>query len=250
MSLTPNLAEARTERAFRLYWFDFDWAGAEDEFRRVLAINPNVAGVHFGLASLLLNQDRLDEGFAQLRTARELDPLSPVLNTLEAAYLLEAGRHDEARTRLGRALDIAPGFWLAHCTQGLLHLVDHQSDRAIAEMRDAVGLAEGSSRPSALLAISLARLWQTQEARAILEQLVVRAKSRYVPPTSIAAVHAALGEVGPALDALDLAYLTRDTRLAFLKDDPRLASLRKEPRFVALMRKLKLDGFGPGLAPL
>ena len=46
------------------------------------------------------------------------------------------------------------------------------------------------------------------------------------------------------------AFLTRDTRLTFLKDDPRLAALRKEPRFAALIRKLRLDHFGPGLAPL
>ena len=68
------------------------WSGAEREFRRALAINPNVAAAHFGLAGLLLNQDRLDEGFAQMRLTRELDPMSPVYNTLEAAYLLEAGR--------------------------------------------------------------------------------------------------------------------------------------------------------------
>jgi TolB-like protein/DNA-binding winged helix-turn-helix (wHTH) protein/tetratricopeptide (TPR) repeat protein len=250
LAIAPNLAEAHTEHAFRLYWFEFDWAGAEREFRRVLAINPNVAFAHFGLASLMLNQDRPDEGFAQMRVARELDPMSSVLNTLEAAYLLEAGRHDEARVRLNRALDIAPRFWYAHCTLGILHFVDQQRDKAIAEMRDAVALADGNSRPSALLAIYLARLGQTQEARAILERLLTQAKSRYVPPSSLAAVHTALGEVGPALDALDLAFVTRDTRLSFMKDDPRLASLRKEPRFVALLRKLKLDQFGPGLAPL
>ena len=68
-------------------------------------------------------------------------------------------------------------------------------------------------------------------------------------PSSIATVHAALGDVEPALDALDQAFLMRDTRLVFLKDDARLASLRQEPRFVALMHKLKLDQFGPGLAP-
>lgn len=250
LALVPSLAEARAEQAFRLYWFEFDWAGAEREFRRVLALNPNVATAHFGLASLLLNQGRPDEGFAQMRMARELDPLSPPLNTLEAAYLLEAGRHDEARARLNRALDIAPRFWLAHCALGVLLFVDQQPDQAIAEMRDAVVLADGISRPSALLAISLARLGQTQEARAILTRLLTRAKSRYVPPSSLAAVYAALGEVEPALDALDQAYLTRDTRLTFLKDDPRLAGLRQEPRFIALLHKLKLDGFGPGLAPL
>ncbi|MEO6744278.1 MAG: tetratricopeptide repeat protein [Caldimonas sp.] len=251
LAIAPDLAEARTEQAFRLYWFDFDWAAAEQEFRRVLAMNPNVAMAHFGLASLLLNQDRPDEGFAQMRTARELDPMSPVLNTLEANYLLESSRYDEARTRLNRALDIAPSFWLAHCTQGLLHLVDRAPDKAIAEMRRAVGLADdGTSRPSAVLAIYLAGLGQTEEARAILQTLLARARSRYVPPSSLAAIYAALGEVDRALDALDSAFLTRDTRLTFLKDDRRLAALHNEPRFVGLKGKLKLDRFGTGLAPL
>ena len=249
LAVVPDLAEARAEQAFKLYWFDFDWPGAEREFRRALAINPNVAMAHFGLASLLLNQDRPDEGFAQMRMARELDPMSPVLNTLEAAYLLEAGRRDEARARLNRALDIAPSFWLAHCTQGLLDLADQKPDEAIAEMRRGVVLADGTTRPLALLGSHLARLGQREEAREILNQLLALAKTRYVPPSSLAAVYAALGEVEPALDALDQAFLTRDTRLIFLKDDPRLASLRQEPRFVALIHKLKLDQFGPGLAP-
>jgi len=80
--------------------------------------------------------------------------------------------------------------------------------------------------------------------------LITRSKSRYVPPLSLAAVYAALGEVGPALDALDQAVVTHDTRLSFLKDDARLASLRSEPRFTALLHKLNLDRYGPGLAPL
>ena len=140
--------------------------------------------------------------------------MSPVLNTLEAAYLLEAGRRDEARARLNRALDIAPGFWLAHCTQGLLDLADQQPDNAIAEMRRGVELADGNPT-AALLGMYLARLGQTEEAREILSQLLTLAKSRYVSPSSIAAVHAALGEVELALDALDQAFVTRDTRLTF-----------------------------------
>jgi DNA-binding winged helix-turn-helix (wHTH) protein/TolB-like protein/tetratricopeptide (TPR) repeat protein len=249
LALIPDLAEARAEQAFKLYWFDFDWPGAEREFRRALAANPNVAAAHFGLASLMLNQDRPDEGLAQMRMTRELDPMSPVYNTLEAAYLLEAGRRDEARVRLNRALDIAPGFWLAHCTQALLDLADHKPDEAIAEMRRGVALADGTTRPLALLGSHLARVGQREEAREILNQLLTLAKSRYVSPSSIATVYGALGDVEPALDALDQAFLTRDTRLIFLKDDPRLAGLRQERRFVALMHKMKLDQFGPGLAP-
>ena len=250
LALVPDLAEARAEQAFKLYWFDFDWAAAEREFRRAIAINANVAAAHFGLATLLLTQDRRDEGFTQMRITRELDPMSPVYNTLEAGYLLSADRRDEAKVRLNRALDIAPGFWAAHCTQALLDLADHKTDQAIAELRRGVELADGTSRPLALLGMHLARIGQREEARDILGRLLTLAKSRYVSPSSIAVMHAGLGEVKLALDALDEAYLSRDTRLVFLKDDPRLASLRQEPRFVALMHKLKLDGFGPGLAPL
>jgi DNA-binding winged helix-turn-helix (wHTH) protein/TolB-like protein/tetratricopeptide (TPR) repeat protein len=249
LALVPDLAEARAEQSFKLYWFDFDWPGAERGFRRALAINANVVAARFGLATLLLNQGRLDEGFVQMRMTRELDPMSPVYNTLEAAYLLEAGRREEARARLRRALDIAPGFWLAHCTQALLDLADRKTDEAIVEMRRGVDLADGTTRPSALLGSHLARVGQREEARAILDQLLALAKSRYVSPSSIATVYAALGDTEPALDALDQAFLAHDTRLIFLKDDPRVASLRQEPRFIALVHKLKLDQFGPGLAP-
>lgn len=74
-----------------------------------------------------------------------------------------------------------------------------------------------------------------------------RSASTYVPPTALAMVHAALGEPGPALDALERAYMLRDTRLIMLKDDPSWAALRGTPRFEALRRRLRLDGLGAGL---
>ena len=248
LAAVPNLAEARAEQAFKLYWFDFDWPAAEREFRRALAINPNVVMAQFGLAMLLLTQDRLDEGFAHMRSARELDPMSPVLNALEAGFLLDAGRRDEARARLNRAFDVAPNFWLAHSTRGLLHLAEQQPEQAIVALRRGVVLAD-NSQASALLGVHLARSGQREEAREILNRLLSVAKIRYVPSISVAAVYAALGEVAPALDALDRALLLRDTRLIYLKDDPHWSGLRKEPRFVVLMQKLKLDRYGPGLSP-
>jgi hypothetical protein len=95
----------------------------------------------------------------------------------------------------------------------------------------------------------LARLGRRDEARAIRDQLMETVKTRYVPPVSLAVVHAALGETGPALDALERAYEVRDTQLVFLKDDPRWLGLRQEPRFAALMTRLKLDRYKPGLSP-
>ena len=249
LALAPNLAQAHAEVGFSLYWFDFDWPGAEREFRRALALNPNVVMAHYGLGMMLVTQDRIDEGFAHLRQARELDPMSLVINTIEAGYLLSGGRRAEARARLARVFDIAPNFWLAHATQGLLLLAEQQNDAGIAELRRAVALADGSTQAVVLLGIHLARLGQQVETRALLKQMLALSKTRYVPPTSVAALHAALGEVAPALALLAQAVTVHDTRLIVFKDDPRWASLRTEPGYLALLKKLKLDRFGPGLSP-
>ena len=95
----------------------------------------------------------------------------------------------------------------------------------------------------------LARTGQRAEAREILDQLLVRASTSYVPSFSLAVLHAALGETGLALDGLERAFVVRDPQLVLLKDDPRWSGLRGEPRFAALMKRLKLDRYGPGLAP-
>ena len=249
LALAPGLAEAHAGNGFKRYWYDFDWAGAESEFRRALASNPNVVFAQLGLAMLMLTQDRPAQGFVHLRRARELDPLSPLLNALEASYLLDAGRIDEARARLDRAFDVAPNFWVSYLVQALMHQARKQPDEGIAALRRAVELAQASTGPLSLLGMHLARLGQAEEARAILGRLLALEKTRYVPPTALAAVQAALGEPGPALDSLDKALAVRDQRLIFLKDDPRWVGLRQQPRFQALMRKLQLDRFGPGLSP-
>ena len=153
------------------------------------------------------------------------------------------------RARLQRAFDIAPEFFLAHRTQALLHLADGQPDAAIAALQRAADQAGGNSRPQALLGMHLARLGRRAEARVLLDALLERARTGYVPPFSLAVLHAALGETGLALAALERAYAGRDPQLVFLKDDPRWAGLRQQPRFKALMQALRLDGYGLGLSP-
>jgi len=251
MALAPGLAQARAGLAFSRYWYDFDWRGAESEFRKALAANPNEASAQWGLALLLLTLGRIDEGFDHMRLARELDPLSPVLNALEASLLLDRGLLDDARIRLNRALDIAPRHGLVVMVLGMLEMAENRFEDGVRTLRRAVELDAGeSARPHALLAMHLARMGRQDEARAILMEMEKRARLRFVPPTSLAAVHAALGNTVPALDLLERAYLVRDTRITRLKDDPSWTSLRDEPRFLALKRKLKLDQYGPGLTPV
>lgn len=246
--LAPQLAQARSGLGHTLYFHDFDWAGAAREFRAALATNPNEVSAHFGLALVFFTQGHIDDGFLHMRLARELDPMSPVFHTLEASLLLDHGQLGPARLRLERALDIAPQHGLAHMTLGKLLFAEQRPKEGIAALRRAVGLHEGSNRPKAVLAEHLAAAGDIDEARTILNELLHIAKQRYVPPTSVATVHAALGDVASALSALEQAYATRDVRLTFLKDDRSWTPLRNEPRYLALLKKLALDRYRPGLA--
>lgn len=250
LALTPGLAQALAAQAFSLYWHDFDWTGGERAFRAALAANPNEVSAHWGMAQLMLTQGRFDDGFAHMRTARELDPMSPVLNALEGSLLVAAGRLAEARKRLGRATDIAPEHGLVFEARALLYWAENQSEKAISALRRSVELTKGSSRPSALLAARLAQTGQHDEARVIIDNMQTVARSRFLPPTHLAIALSMLGDVPAALDSLELAFAVRDPRIIYLKDDWPWAPLRKEPRYRALLTRLGLDRYGPGLAPI
>jgi DNA-binding winged helix-turn-helix (wHTH) protein/TolB-like protein/Flp pilus assembly protein TadD len=250
MALAPELAEAHAGLGWIRFWYDFDWPEAERIFRSALALNPNVVEAHFGLASLLLALDRPDEGLSHMRSARELDPLSPILNALEAGYLVTSGRRDEAKIRLQRVLDIAPKFWVAQLTLARLQAADHQTDQAIESLRRADALADGSTQAAAPLGAQLARAGHRDEALGVLDRVSALQKIRYVPPTSIAAIQSALGLVEPALDTLERAYSVRDPRLVYMKDDDRWLELRSQPRFAALLKRMKLDTYGAGSSAL
>lgn len=241
LAITPNLAEALAALGWILFWFDYNWQGAERVFREAIALNSNVSEAHFGLGHLLFCAGRANEGLQHIATARELDPMSLIINSLEASFLIWRGRHEEASKRLSRALELDPDFWVTHLTMGELFLFDKKPDSALASFRRADVLADESTQATAVLGAQLARMGKIDEARVLLKKLVVRAAERYVPPTSIAAIHAALGENNLALDALDRAYAVRDARLCYLKNDGRWSALRAEPRFVALIQRMKFE---------
>jgi TolB-like protein/Tfp pilus assembly protein PilF len=247
LEIAPQLAEAHAQLAWLRYWDDHDWPEAERVFRHALALNPNVVGAHFGLGFLLLTLGRQEEGLQHVKTARALDPMSLLINVMETTFLFRMGQRQSASERLSRVLAIEPRFWLAHMAQAAVHIADGQLDDAIAALRRADALADQSTQPAALLGSQLAHAARRDEARAILARLEALAGTRYVPPTSLATVHAALGETALALDALEQAYAQRDTRLVYMKDDTRWDGLRGEPRFGELLRKVKLDGYGPGI---
>ena len=103
LSLNETLAEARSINA-DIKTSDFDWMGAEDEMRRAIELNPNLAGAHTGYSCLLSTLERFDEALREIRLAQELDPLRINLVNSEGEILLYARRYDDALAALDRAV--------------------------------------------------------------------------------------------------------------------------------------------------
>ena len=240
VALDPDLAEAHAGIGWNRFWGDWDWTGAAASFDRALALNASDASAHFGYSQLLDTLGRDNEALDHLRQARESDPLSLILLTIESSSLLGAGRTAEARGRLQRVFDIDPDFWVAHMVRSSVLRRDGQADAAMQSMALADQLADGSSQAAAALGYLLARSGQTQRARDVLQRLLDLAGTRYVPPTSTGLIYAGLGDSALAMAALERGYAVRDVRMTLVWNDGRWGLVSKEPRFLALKHQMKL----------
>jgi tetratricopeptide (TPR) repeat protein len=195
---------------------------------------------HLALAHLLVVLGRFDEGLDEARQARELDPLSPMVNALYAGFLTAAGQSEAARKQIQRALDLRPGFWIALHIRGGMSLDRGDTGAAIADFELAVEHSQRASQMLALLAMGCAEAGDRTRAQAVLDELETRRAVGYVPATSFAAVNLALGDTDAALDELERAHRERDIRMVFLKIDARWNALRAHPRFLALAQRMGL----------
>jgi serine/threonine protein kinase/Tfp pilus assembly protein PilF len=124
LELDPNLGEAHSVLA-DIKSAQFDWQGAEKEFRRTMKLAPNYANPHYFYAmDCLVPRGQMQAAIVEFKKALELDPLSPILNANLGRVLIMAHRYDEARDQLQKTLDLEPNFRPAH--QGLSELYEAQ----------------------------------------------------------------------------------------------------------------------------
>ena len=241
LAIDPGLAEAHAARGLVAFWHEWDWPAAEASSQRAIALNPSSAQGHFARGHLLINLGRFDTGLDALRQARELDPLSPLINTIEAAALDAARQPGAAQQRLARVLELEPDFWVALLVRGQMALDRGDTDAALADLQRAAERSRRNSRVLPELARTYMARGERARAQAILLELEARDRAGYVPPTALAAVHNTLGNTGRALDLLERAHAERDLRMVFLGIDARWNNLRAQPRFRALARRMGLE---------
>jgi DNA-binding winged helix-turn-helix (wHTH) protein/TolB-like protein/Tfp pilus assembly protein PilF len=237
LELDDTMAEAHAAAGFIKFRFEWDFAGAEREYRRALELDPSYSEAHQWYAFHLLARGRRAEADAEIARAIELDPVSLGHNEARALYLYFSRRYDESVAQCRKTLEMEPEFAPTHYVLALAYEQLGRYEEAEAELRRAG--ADSASGFTAALAHVLAAAGKRDEAHAALAQMAGRGE---VTPADLALIYAGLGEREPALAWYERAAEVHMLRPAWLLLDPRLDSLRDSPRFAALLKRLGASG--------
>lgn len=231
----PDLAEAQHALGQVDWAFAWDWPAAEAAFRRAIELDPSYSLVHLVLGHLLSQTGRHAEAERFMRRARELDPLDPLSYALSSQVAFQASDYAAALQHANRAIALDQEFWIGHQMRGqaLERLGD--DDLALQALATAARLSGQNSKPISLTGYILARSGRAAEARDVLEALQIASSQRYVPPYSLALVHAGLDDADAVFEWLERAYAVRDVHLMFLTVDAKWNRYRGDPRFDALL---------------
>lgn len=240
MVLDVTLAEPHVALALIKEQHDWDWIGAEREFKQALKLNPNYATAHQWYGEFLVFMGRTDESLKALRRAKELDPLSPIINTQVGYPYYCSRQYDAAIVEFKKALELEPNFAPALNYLARSYQSKGMDDEAMATFHKAVEHSGGSPVMKARLGWAHARTGKTAEARRILRELEHEAKTGYVPACLIAALHVGLGDKEQAFVWLDKAFQERDVLLLTLNIESHLDPLRSDRRFQDLVRRVGL----------
>jgi TolB-like protein/DNA-binding winged helix-turn-helix (wHTH) protein/Flp pilus assembly protein TadD len=238
LALDDNLSEAHTSLAFIADLYDWDWASAEQQYKRALALNPGYATAHHWYAWHLIVMGRNDEGIAELKRAESLDPLSLIIGADLADALCIAHRYDESVQQSQKALAMDPLFAVAHYLLGQALVQKHDHDAAIAEFRRAIELSGGNTTFESNLANAYAISGRKGEAMKIAKDLESRQSQGSSTHASIALIYVGLGDNDQALTWLNKAYQARFNPSILMR--PAFDPLRSDRRFQDLLHRIGL----------
>ena len=237
IQIDDGLAEAWASLGAVRWWFEWDWVGAEEAYRRAIELNPNYATAHDGYAMLLSARSRFNEAVEQNTRAADLDPLSLIIAVHAGWPHYFARDFERAGRRFRKALELDERFIPAH---GWLGMALGQQGR-YAEAIDTFSRALETDRIpilTAMLAHTYAIAGDREQALTLLDELEAEAKNRYVSAYDIAVVHAGLGDIAKAMEMLQAAIDERSAWLVFLNVDPRLDAIRADPAFAKIAARL------------
>jgi len=238
LELDPDLAEAHTALGLVRFYFEWDWSGAEVEFRRALELNPGSQAVHEEYGNFLDAMGRLDEGLARSQEAARLDPLSlgPAHNIAINAMI--RGDYELAAAGFRRTIDIDPNWTWGYIKLARTLALQNDWKEAFAQAEIAERRIAGGAAPLSWswLGVTYATCGDTARARDKLDQLHALEEKQYVDPVTYAEIHGALGEVDEALGWYEKAFADRTPNMVYAAILPRLGRhLAGNRRFEAII---------------
>lgn len=240
IAIDPSLSECHASLALVHFWYDWNWEAAEEEFQRALELNPSYTSAHQWYAAFLNTQGRFEEAQSAQKCARELDPFSLILNMNVADPLFFSRQYDRAAQHLVALLEHEPHFFPAHFQLGRVYVQMENYAEAIAAFEHALQVSRQQEvRPALAHAYALAG--RSQEARAILQEIINDDSGRYAASPMIARIYLGLGEYETAIHWLEKGLEERSYWMTFLKTDPVYDPIRSHPRFRELLKLTGLD---------
>jgi TolB-like protein/DNA-binding winged helix-turn-helix (wHTH) protein len=233
LQLDPELAEAHAALGYAKLNYEWDWAGAEREFRKACELNPGSSDAHWMYAVYLTAMTRFDEAASEAKRARQVYPFSPMINHLGAWVSMNARRFDEAIAQFKSTLEIEPGYEPAHSWLAQCYTLKGMYPEAYREF-NAAGKASGDPTLGYLDAAT----GKKREALKALEALKQAAKHEYVDPYNVAVLYCGLGDKDGAVACLEKAYADRSASMPQMKMEPWFDPLRSDPRFQDLLRRM------------
>jgi TolB-like protein/Tfp pilus assembly protein PilF len=240
LALDETLAEAHKSLGAVRDLYEWDWTRAEQAFTRALELDTNCAIAHQWYAALLSNVRRYDEAVVQALQARDLDPLSLVINAFVGFMYMRAGQHDYAIEECSKAVELDPNNPFGHWILARSFDAADKTAEALEEAKQAAMLSGNHPMYAAQVGYERARTGDRAGALSALGELAERRDSVYVSPIDFALVYSGLGETDPAFEYLDAAYRDRTPRLPGHLWEKPFDRLRSDARFQDLVRRIGL----------
>ncbi len=239
--LDSRLAEGHLALGLVSELYDRNWAKALDSLTLAVELDPGGATAQFEYGFFLCRTGDIHEGMSAMRRARELDPLSPVVNTNLGVGCYYERDYDNAVRHFLEALGLDRAYVPAHYRLALAYLKQGLLAKAQESLDDVMAFPDAGPLVQALAGYTMARAGRKSAAANIRQALVEAAADRYVSPVAIAIVSIGLEDLSSALDWLLRGVDSNDLLLVDLKIDPIYDSVRGDPRFGKLLTDLKLD---------
>jgi TolB-like protein/DNA-binding winged helix-turn-helix (wHTH) protein/Flp pilus assembly protein TadD len=241
LELDPTIAEGHAELGLVAFYYDWDWARAEQEFRRAIQLNQNYATAHQWYSYYLAAMGRFPEALEEARHAQQIDPLSLSINTTLAGRYRDLRQYAQAIDLSQRTLEMDSNFVPAHISLGAAYEEQSIWPQAISEYQKAVDLSQNSPAALSSLGTAYGYSGNREAARKVIGRLQEASMHHYVSAFDMATVFAGIGDRDGAFHWLEKGYTQRESQMAFISITRRLDPLRSDPRFTQLLQRMGLS---------